>query len=114
MTIDELRSRFPEIPASLADEPVLERFAHAFADLLRVARQPSPCSREHDAANHYYLALIGPLSIHGYGLSTREQVVGELTEMLERHERDPEAFVAGLVPDDAAPAERHGPGCEGA
>jgi hypothetical protein len=65
----------------------------------------------HDAANHYYLKLIGPLSIYRYGLSTRERVVRELTAHLERHAADPGGFGASLLPEDVAPVEVRGPGC---
>ncbi len=99
MTVRELATRFPEIPGDLLDEPTLERFAETFDELLRGARNPSACSAEHDAANHYYLKLIGPLSIYGYGLSTREQVLSELQGLLERHAADPQGFSASLTAD---------------
>jgi hypothetical protein len=111
MTVDELLARFPEIPDDLRAEPLLERFAAAFAELLHVARKPSPCSIHHDAENHYYLKLIGPLSIYGYGLSTRERVLAQLREMLERHDADPEGFAASLLPETVAPHEVRGPNC---
>jgi hypothetical protein len=111
MTVDELYGRFGEIPADLREEPVLERFAAAFDDLLRVARAPSPCATGHDAANHYYLKLVGPLSIYGYGLSTREKVLGQLQELLDRRDADPEGFATSLLPADVADEEVPGPGC---
>jgi len=111
MTIQELVARFPEIPADLRDDPTLERFAATFGELLRAARKPSPCATQHDAANHFYLKLIGPLSIYGYGLSTRDRVVGELRVLLERHAADPAGFAAGLLPADVAAGEVRGPGC---
>lgn len=111
MTIDELTARFPEIPADLHEEPLLARFAGTFAALLRVAQKPSACSTGHDAANHYYLKLIGPLSIYGYGLSTRQKVLGQLQDLLDRHRSDPEGFAASLLPPDTAPVEVRGPDC---
>ena len=111
MTVQELTTRFPEIPASLRDEPVLARFAETFAALLRQARSPSPCATRHDAANHYYLKLVGPLAIHGYGLSKREQVLEELEGLLKRHAADPASFAKSLLPDDVADTEVRGPGC---
>lgn len=111
MTVQELMTRFPEIPADLQAEPVLSRYVDTFGDLLSVARNPGACSARHDAANHYYLKLVGPLAIYGYGLSTRERVVRELQELLDRQREDPAGFAAGLVPPDASPQEMRGPGC---
>ncbi len=112
MTVQELVTRFPEIPKDLHDEPTLERFAENFDELLRTARNPSACSTQHDAANHYYLKLIGPLSIYGYGLSSRERVLSELRELLGRYEKDPRGFGASLLPDGVAEREVPGAGCE--
>ncbi len=103
MTVAELLSRFPEIPADLRDEPAL-------AELARHG-QPSPCSTGHDAANHYYLKLIGPLAIYGYGLSSREKVRSQLQELIARRRADPAGFAASLLPQEVADAERKGPGC---
>lgn len=50
-----VQARFPEIPKDLHEEPILSRFAEVFGDLLPVARNPSACASQHDAANHYYL-----------------------------------------------------------
>jgi hypothetical protein len=114
VTVEELTARFPEIPADLRSEPALMRFAEVFADLLRAARCPSPCSTDHDRSNHYYLKLIGPLSIYGYGLATRESVLADIEAMIAGHEADPAAFRAGLLPADAgdvADEEVRGPGC---
>ncbi len=111
MTVAELLSRFPEIPADLRDEPALAELARECAELLAVARQPSPCSTGHDAANHYYLKLIGPLAIYGYGLSSREKVRSQLQELIARRRADPAGFAASLLPQEVADAERKGPGC---
>jgi hypothetical protein len=111
MTVRELLARFPEIPPDLHEAPVLARFAGTFDALLCQARMPSPCATAHDAANHYYLKLIGPLAIYGYGLSRREQVLADIEGLLERHARDPQGFAASLVPSGAAAAEVRGPDC---
>lgn len=90
---------------------MLARFAEELDGLLRAARNPSACAERHDARNHYYLKLIGPLSIYGYGLSTRERVLAELEELLERHAADPGGFAKSLLPEDTADEEVRGPGC---
>jgi len=111
MTVQELITRFPEIPRDLHGEPLLARFAETFDDLLGVARKPSACATQHEAANHYYLKLIGPLSIHGYGLATRERALADLQELLDRHAADPKGFAASLLPEATAEREVRGPGC---
>jgi len=111
MTLEELAARFPEIPGSLLAEPELTRLAATLGDLLRAARRPSPCATGHDAANHYYLKLIGPLAIHGYGLSAREKTLAQVRGLLDLHAADPTGFAARLVPPDAAAQELRGPGC---
>ena len=111
MTVRELVAKFPEIPKDLHEEPILSRFAEVFGELLGAARNPSACATGHDAANHYYLKLIGPMGIYGYGLSTRERVLAELQELLDRHETDPGGFAASLLPKDTAEREVRGPGC---
>ena len=85
MTIQELITRFPEIPRDLHNEPLLAQFAESFNDLLRIAKDPSACSSQYDAGNHYYLKLIGPLKIYMYGLSTKEKALGQVQEHLEQH-----------------------------
>ena len=112
MTADELLARFPEIPVDLREEPVLVEFADKLGGFLAVAQRPSPCSTGHDAGNHLYLKLIGPISYYGYGLSTRERVIEDLRALIEQHEADPEGFAATLVPGDTVPVEIKGPGCE--
>jgi len=111
MTIPELYSRFPEMPAGLRDEPVVARFADVFGELLAVASKPSNCSTGHDAGNHFYLALVGPITYYGYGLATRERVLADLTALLDRQAADPAGFVASLLPADTATAEVRGPDC---
>ena len=111
MTIQELVARFPEIPADLHGEAVLERFASTFKALLQVAHKPSACSTQHDAPNHFYLKLIGPLAIYGYGLSPREKVLGDLQSLLDRFAADPDGFADSLLPADLAANEVRGPDC---
>ncbi len=91
---------FPEIPGDLAGEPQIARFADVFEALLLQAKQPSPCATERTAAHHYYLKLIGPLSIYGFGLATRERALAQIQDLLDRYEADPAAFVAALVPTE--------------
>lgn len=97
MSVDELLARFPEIPKDLRDEPLLAEFAASFAELLRAATRPSNCSTSHDAANRYYLKLVGPTTIYGYGLATRESLLRDLGELLERQRADPEGFAESLL-----------------
>ncbi len=111
MTAEQLVARFPEIPRDFHEEPILSRFAEVFGDLLQVARNPSACATHHDAANHYYLKLVGPVAIYNYGLSTRERVLAELQELLDRHQTDPGGFAASLLPKDTADREVRGPDC---
>lgn len=99
MDVVELVARFPEIPADLHEEPLLARFAAELGALLQSAVKPSPCAQHHEAGNRYYLKLIGPLAVYGYGLSTREQVLAQLDGFVEQHSADPDAFVAGLLRD---------------
>ena len=111
MTIAELISRFPEIPKELHDESILAEYAAVFGELLGVAQDPSACSAQYSAANHYYLRLIGPMKIYMYGLSSKEKVLGQLKEFLDVHAGNPDGFAAGLLPDDTAESEVKGPAC---
>lgn len=112
MTVNELIGRFPEVSGDLAGEPTLAEFAATFGELLAVARKPSNCSTGHDAGNHFYLALIGPLSYYRYGLATRERVLRDLRGLLDRHAADPEGFADSLLPAGTSLAEVRGPGCD--
>jgi len=111
MTVQQLLTRFPEIPSDLRDEPVLAEFADRLHDLLSVAQKPSACSTGHDAGNHLYLELVGPITYYGYGLATRERVVDDLRGLIDRHEADPDGFVRSLLPEDVPAEEVKGPGC---
>jgi hypothetical protein len=98
MTVDDLVRRFPEIPRDLHDEPLLAQFAAAFGDLLQMAQNPSNCSGQYEAPHHYYLKLIGPVKLYMYGLSSREKVLKQLQEFLDRHRANPADFAASLLP----------------
>ncbi len=111
MTVQELTNRFPEIPKDLHQEPLLAQYAQALDHLLQRAQKPSPCSTQHDAGNTYYLKLIGPLSIYGYGLTSREKLLGQLQDILDRQKKDPEGFAASLLSQETAEKEVKGPGC---
>ena len=111
MTVQELVGRFPEIPAELHGEPLLAAFAVAFEDQLEIARKPSACAVEHDADNHFYLRLIGPIDIYRYGLYDRERVLEEIGKLVDGHRADPGGFANGLLPEQFARQEVKGPGC---
>lgn len=111
MTVQELIARFPDIPKGLHQEPLLAQLAEVCGDLFRMAQKPSACSTQHDPRNHYYLKLIGPMSIHGYGLSTREEVLAELQALLDQYTANPTGFAANLLSADTADKEVKGPGC---
>lgn len=97
MTVQELSRLFPEIPQDLHDEPLLARYAETFGDLLQLAQNPTNCTADYEPGHHYYLKLIGPMKLYMYGLSTREKVLGQLQELLSRHETDPSGFAASLL-----------------
>ncbi len=111
MTVQELVARFPEIPKDLHQEPVLAELAEACGPLLAVARKPSACATQYDAANQYYLALISPMGIYGYGLARREQVLQQLQELVDRQRADPAGFAASLLPSNTVATEVRGAGC---
>ena len=87
MTAKELVTRFPEIPADLHAEPVLAQLAERFGSVLETATKPSACSQDHTIENRAYLALIGPMDIYRYGLSTREKVIGQMASLLADADR---------------------------
>jgi hypothetical protein len=111
MRVQELVQRFPEIPADLHDEPVLAELAESCGPLLAVARKPTACAAEYDAANQYYLALITPIGIYGYGLAKREQVLQQLQDLVDRQRADPAGFAASLLPQGTVATEVRGAGC---
>jgi hypothetical protein len=111
MTVDELIARFAEIPSDLHGEPVLAQLAARCGDLLRVAQKPSNCTVQYDAGNQYYLKLVGPMAIYGYGLAKREKLLQQLQDLVDRQQADPEGFAASLLPAGTAAAAVRGPGC---
>ena len=111
MTVQELVARFPEIPTDLHHEPVLAALAETCGPLLAVAHKPSACATAYDAANQYYLALITPIGIYGYGLSKREKLLQQLQELVDRQRADPTGFAASLLPSNTVAAEIKGAGC---
>jgi len=102
MTVQDLVTRFPEIPADLHREPLLAQFADTFGDLLAVAIDPSACAAQYDETNHYYLGLIGPLKIYMYGLSSKEKALEHLRDMLQRRSADYDGFAASLLAERPA------------
>ncbi|HIE66279.1 MAG: hypothetical protein ABGX83_04195 [Nitrospira sp.] len=111
MTVAELMARFPKIPRTLSDEPLVAEFAQACGEWLAMAQEPSACSTQHDARNQYYLKLIGPMAIHGYGLSSREDLLKELQGFIDRHKADPSTFAVSLLSPETVEKEVKGPGC---
>ena len=111
MKIDELLSRFPEIPPSLREEPVLERYGEVFDRFLRIASKPSPCSADQKTPGSLvYQALISPMGFINYGLATVEKTVERLEGMIATHEADPEEFERGFHPPDAVDGPHDCPG----
>jgi|SRR5262245_13514688 len=98
VAVQELITRFPEIPQDLHGEPIVAKVAKSLQDLLRIARKPSPCATEHDATNYFYLKIVGPMAIYGYGLIKRDKVLGQLKELLDRYHADPDSFAESLLP----------------
>ena len=88
---------------------VVATLAEACDDLLRLARQPSNCSQEHDAGNHYYNGLVGPMGIYGFELDTEEKLRTRLQKLVDRRKADPEGFAASLLPAVVAVREDKGP-----
>jgi hypothetical protein len=92
MTLPELTARFPEIPADLHEEPILEAFADTFNLYLPTAAKPSACSTDRTPENDAYMTLIAPLDIYRYGLSSRERVVEQLTDLISEYAGSVEGF----------------------
>jgi hypothetical protein len=111
MIVSELMARFPKIPRALSDEPLVAEFVQACGEWLAMAQEPSACSTQHDARNQYYLKLVAPMVIHGYGLSPREDLLKELEDFLSRHKADPDGFAESLLSSGTVAKEVKGPGC---
>jgi hypothetical protein len=111
MKIDELLSRFSEIPPSLREEAELARYGEVFDRFLRIATKPSPCSADQKMPGSLaYQALISPMGFIDYGLPTVEKTVERLEGLLRTYEADPEEFERGFHPPDAADGPRDCPG----
>jgi hypothetical protein len=102
MTVVELIRRFREIPPDLHHEPLLERFAATFDELLNVAIKPSNCTTTYDAGHYAYMKLIAPMGIYGFRLCTREDCLQQLQTLISQYQTDPDGFRGGLLP--AGPA----------
>ena len=111
MTVGELLARFPEIPKDLGNEPLLGEYATAFDNLIRVARKPAPCVKDHDADHVFYLKLVNDLAIYGLGLSTRNRTLGRVQVLLGEYRKNPATFGCSLVPSHPRGAPRD-LGCE--
>tara|TARA_Y100000590_G_scaffold398307_1_gene480614 strand:- start:280 stop:618 length:339 start_codon:yes stop_codon:yes gene_type:complete len=111
MLVEEIVSRFPEIPDDLKEEPIFITFVNTFSDQLLVAQKPSNCSVEYGAPNHYFMKLVNPIGIYKIGLMKKELLLSQLQSMSEEFEKDPQRFLASLVPENASDQEVRGPGC---
>ncbi len=104
MRVEELISRFPEIPEVLRKDPVLETYADVFGGLLGKAVSPSACQgNQRTAENAIYMKLIAPMKILGYGLSTPEKTAAELEGLMKEHEEDAQKFLNEVIPPDVSP-----------
>ena len=92
MTVAELTTQFPEIPADPHAEPILSEFARSFDSFLRTAAKPSACSTDRTPENQAYMKLIAPMDIYRYGLASKEKVIGQLTELVEAYAAAPDPF----------------------
>ncbi|MED5579489.1 MAG: hypothetical protein VX794_05595 [Nitrospinota bacterium] len=111
MAVQEIVSRFPEIPDDLKEEPVFIAYANAFSDQLLRAQKPSNCSVDYDATNHYFMKLVNPIGIYKIGLMKKELLLAQLQSMTEEFEKDPQTFLASLIPENTPDQEVRGPGC---
>lgn len=100
MTVDEFLARFPEVPGTLRDEPVLADYVSAFGSLLRIARKPTPCMGPDggDAEHQFYVKLINDLAIYGIGLARRERTIARLTARVEQYRKARATYACTLVP----------------
>tara|TARA_B100000686_G_C16804370_1_gene988805 strand:- start:3660 stop:3998 length:339 start_codon:yes stop_codon:yes gene_type:complete len=111
MLVQEIVSRFPEIPDDLKEEPVFVAYVNAFSEQLLVAQKPSNCSVEYGAPNHYFMKFINPIGIYKIGLMKKELLLSQLQSMMEEFEKDPQGFLSSLVPENTSDEEVRGPGC---
>ena len=111
MRVEEFLARFPEVPRSLREEPVLAEYVKAFGSLLLVAQKPTPCMRDGGDAQHvFYVRLVNDLAIHGIGLATRERTLARLKAILDQYRAQPATFACTLVPRRAPGTPRSGCG----
>ncbi len=111
MTVEEFLARFPEVPRSLREEPVLMEYVRSFGSLLRVAQKPTPCMRDGGDAQHaFYVRLINDMAIYGIGLATRDRTIARLQTLLDQHKAQPATFACTLVPRRAPGTPRSGCG----
>lgn len=110
MTVEELLSRFPEVPRDLRDELVLAEYVKAFGHLLRLAQKPSPCTMRAggDAPHALYLRLLNDLAIYGLGLAKRDRTLARLQATLDEYRKQPATFACSLVPRRASGTPRSG------
>jgi hypothetical protein len=109
MTVDEFLARFPEVPADLRGEPVLEQYVSAFGPQLRVAQKPTPCMGQGGDAPHvFYTKLVNDLAIYGIGLAKRDRTLTRLQATLDQYRKQPATFACSLVPARASGAPRTG------
>ncbi|PYN78611.1 MAG: hypothetical protein DMD96_19825 [Candidatus Rokuibacteriota bacterium] len=102
MTVDEFLARFPEVPADLHGESVLERYVVVFGPLLRLAQKPSPCVGAGGDMEHvFYTRLVNDLAIYGIGLARRDRTLSRLQATLDAHAKAPATFGCTLVPRKA-------------
>ena len=72
MLVQEIVSRFPEIPDDLKEEPVFVAYVNTFSEQLLVAQKPSNCSVEYGAHNHFFMKLVNPIGIYKIGLMKKD------------------------------------------
>jgi hypothetical protein len=109
MTVDEFLARFPEVPADLRGEPVLDQYVSAFGPQLRVAQKPTPCMGQGGDAPHvFYTKLVNDLAIYGIGLAKRDRTLTRLQATLAQYRKQPATFACSLVPPRAPGAPRTG------
>ena len=111
MVVEEIVSRFSEIPNDLKEEPAFVAFANAFSVQLLTAQKPSNCSVEYNVTNHYFMKLVNPIGIYKIGLMKKELLLTQLQSMTEGFEKDPQGFLASLIPENTPVQEVKGPGC---
>jgi hypothetical protein len=111
MSVDEFLARFPEVPGSLREEPVLRQYVTTFGPLLRLARKPAPCMRDGgDHPHAFYSRLVNDLAIYGVGLARRERTLARLETTLGEYRKQPATFACSLIPRRTPEAPRVGCG----